>query len=251
MAKTYSYIGKGKIYLKAKGAAEGLKRIGNCSALNFSVETANVSQPDYENAGGGEASSVDRISTVGMGLTMLELSPTNLKLALRASVRAVAASVVTDERHTGYVESLIPFVDTPDLTQTITVTEDPDGSPVVWTADVDYEVTGAGIVLLEGGAALDGDVLKVAYTAAIGDVVEAMTGTGEEYTLVFDGLNEAESGAAVVVTVHKAKFTPTSGMELIGDAYGSLALEGTVLSDATITGSNISRYFKAAMVEPA
>lgn len=249
--KTYSYIGKGKIRLKARGASAGLQRVGNCSSLNFNVETNSISQPDYENAGGGEANSVDRISTVGMSMTMLELRPQNLQVALRASLRAIVAGAVNDERHVAYVDSLIPFADLPDPDQTITVTQDPDGTPVVMVADTDYEVTGAGIVVLEGGSLSDSDEIAVDYTKLAGDVIEAMTGSGLEYELHFDGLNEAESGAAVAVRVWRGKFSPTTGLDLIGDEYASLPLEGSVLSDNTITGAEISRYFKVQLAEPA
>lgn len=245
--KKYSYIGKGKIHLEAKTGGTGLLPIGNCEALNFAVETNSIDQADYENAGGGLANSVDRISTVDMGMTMLELRPENLKIALRASLRVVAAGAVSDERHIGYVDRLIALDDVPDKTQSITVTIDPDGTPVVATADVDYEVTNAGVYILAGGAISDLDVLGIDYTKVDADVIEAMTGSGEEYKLVFDGLNEAESGRAVVVTIHRVKFSPTTGLELIGDEFASLPLDGSVLSDNAIQGANISRYFKVAL----
>ncbi|MAT91379.1 MAG: hypothetical protein CME59_02135 [Halioglobus sp.] len=249
--KTYAFIGKGTINLRVKGAAAPLLPIGNCSGLSFNVETNSISQPDYENAGGGEANVVDRISTVGMNLTMLELRPQNLGIALRASVRAIAAGAVTDERHTAYVGGLIPFNDIPDRTQAIAVVLDPDGSPSALVADTDYEVTRSGIRILEGGAASDSDEVGVDYTKKKGDVVEAMTSSGDEYELVFEGLNEAKSGAEVVVRIHKGKFTPTTGLELIGDDYAELPLEGSVLSDSSIVGSEISKYFRVDMAEPA
>lgn len=249
--KTYSYVGKGKISLKVRAALAGLKRVGNCSSLSFAVETSSISQPEYQYAGGGEANSIDRISTVGMAMTLEELRPDNLLIALRAAIRAIAVATVTDERHTAYVDSLIPFVDLPDLTESIVVKIDPDGADTLAVVDVDYELTGAGITVIDGGGISDSDVIGVDYTKLKSDVVEAMTNSGEEYTLVFDGLNEAESGAAVVVTVHRVKFSPTSGLELISDEYGNLPLEGSVLSDSTIVGAAISKYFKVQMAEPA
>jgi hypothetical protein len=104
--------------------------------------------------------------------------------------------------------------------------------------------------MLEDAAVLEAGVaIAVGYTNLAVDVVEAMTNSGDEFEMVFDGLNEAESGKPVVVTAHRIKWSPTSGLGFIGDEFGELPLEGSVLSDAAITGAGLSRFFKVAMAQ--
>jgi hypothetical protein len=242
--QTYSYLGKGKIYLRSTSGG-GAMPIGNCSALNLSVETNSVSQPNYQVAGGGVANELQRVASVSLAMTMLEFRPKNLQIALRGTIAAVTAAAVADERHEAYADGLVAFDHAPDKGETITVTLDPDGTPEVLTLNTDYQIAGAGIVMLDSGNYLDGDQIGVAYTKVAGDVIEAMTGSGDEYELIFDGLNEAETDKAVIIRVYRVKWSPTSGLGFIGDDFGELPLEGSVLVDSTKVGAGISQYFKA------
>ncbi len=242
--QTYSYLGKGKIYLRSTSGG-GAMPIGNCSALNLSVETNSVSQPNYQVAGGGVANELQRVASVSLAMTMLEFRPKNLQIALRGTIAAVTAAAVADERHEVYADGLVAFDHVPDKGETITVTLDPDGTPGVLTLNTDYQIAGAGIVMLDSGNYLDGDEIGVAYTKVAGDVIEAMTGSGDEYELIFDGLNEAETDKAVIIRVYRVKWSPTSGLGFIGDDFGELPLEGSVLVDSTKVGAGISQYFKA------
>lgn len=246
--QTYSYMGKGKIYLRSTSGG-GAMPIGNCSALTLSVETNSVSQPNYQVAGGGVANEIQRIATVGLAMTMLEFRPKNLQIALRGTVAAIVAAAVTDERHEAYADGLVAFDHVPDKGETITVTHDPDGTPEVLAEGVDYQVTGAGIVMLESENYLDGDEIAVAYTKVTGNAIEAMTGSGDEYELIFDGLNEAETDKAVIIRVHRVKWSPTSGLGFIGEDFGELPLEGSVLVDSTKSGAGVSQYFKVTFAD--
>lgn len=249
--KTHSYMGKGTVYLRARSGGGGLMPIGNCSQLELSVETDSVTQPDYTSAGGGNANEIDRVSDVGMAITMLELKPANLAMALRGTASELEGTTHDDERHTAYVGGLVALSRNPDTTKTVTVVQDPDSAAVTLTEGTDYDLSRAGILILENGAVIDGDTIGVTYESMDADVVEAMTNAGDEYELVFDGLNEAESGRPVTVRAHRIKWSPTSGLALIGDDFGELPLEGSVLSDSSITGQGVSRYFKVSQAYPA
>ncbi|MBB3192047.1 hypothetical protein [Halomonas cerina] len=248
--KTYSYLGKGMIYLRNRTQGGGLLPVGNCSALQLSAETETITQPDYTSPGGGNANEIQRVGDVGMNMTMLELRPSNLAMALRGNATEVTGTSVTEEAHTAYPGALVPFDQIPDLNETVTVTIDPGGTATTAVEGTHYERTRAGIVMLEHqDIESTGTAIAVDYTSLTADVVEAMTNSGDEFELVFDGLNEAESGRAVVVTAHRVKWSPTSGLDFIGDEFGELPLEGSVLSDAGITGAGLSRFFKVAMAQ--
>lgn len=118
---------------------------------------------------------------------------------------------------------------------------------VLLVVTTDYTVSAAGIYIEPAASFTDGQGLTIDYTKKAGSVVEALTESAGSYTLIFDGLNEAQSSKPVVVTLHKVKFGPLKDYGLIADDFASLEVSGEVLSDDTITGAGLSKYFKVAM----
>lgn len=251
--KNYAYVGKGTIYSGPKGGAK--KPMGNVSALSFAVSTNRISQPDYRSPGGGEAAALERVDSVTGSMTVLNISPKNLALGYRGTTRdVVGGTAVSDERHTAYPGALVDLDDLPDRSDTantVVVTMDPDGTPTVLTEGTDYEVKGAGILFLDTSTNVTDDVaghaVGIDYEKSEASVMEALVEAGEEFAMVFDGLNEADSGKAVSVKVHRLTFSPTSGSSFIGDEFAELPIEFSCLSDDSISGTGISKFFKVAM----
>ena len=132
-----------------------------------------------------------------------------------------------------------------------------DGT-VVWTLvapetlvkDTHYKVTKTGIAALPEYDSLfaGGLRLTINYTKNLQYLIQALTDAGTEYKLVFDGLNEVDSGNPVVVKMHRTKFSPTSGLDLIGDDFGEIKMSFSCLKDESITGAGLSQYMQIAMV---
>jgi hypothetical protein len=120
------------------------------------------------------------------------------------------------------------------------VTSDPAGTTYV--VDTDYTVSPAGIVVLSTGSIPASTALLIDYTKKAVDVVQALTSTAQEYVLLFDGLNEAQSGDEMVIKLHRAKFGGAQDLSVIGDEFGSIQLNGDVLPDTTIVGGGLSQY---------
>lgn len=126
-----------------------------------------------------------------------------------------------------------------------------DGT-VVWTCvsreepveGTDYELRPGGIVALEGRV-VAGEVWTVAYTSVDADIVQALVSSGDEYEVIFDGLNEARSGKRTRVEVFRYKPGVAQAIGLLSDEYASLDVTGKVLKDTTKTGAGVSQYFKA------
>lgn len=118
------------------------------------------------------------------------------------------------------------------------------------TAGTDYEVTAGGVRLLSDAAAFvtDGEQFIADYTPYAGNVVQALTQSGQEYEIVFEGLNEARSGKPVVVSVYRGKLGAAQTLPFIGEDYGALEMTGKVLKDTSKTGAGVSQYFKVALV---
>ncbi|KEQ12966.1 hypothetical protein GZ77_21300 [Endozoicomonas montiporae] len=238
-----SYIGKGTIYLKALKAGIGLMPVGNCSALEISFEEDKKEQKDYTSVGGGNVNVVSRIDSVTGSMTALDLSADTMAPALRAAVKNEASGQVTDEviTATGNDGELLPFAYAPDHTQAITVKNAADDSGL--TEGDDYTLTANGLLVV-GAGAITASGVKVSYTKAPQEILEAMVSAGEEFCLFFDGMNEAQSGNPVSVTLHKVKFSPLQGLQLIGDEFAEVSMEFEVLRDSTKTGTGISQFMK-------
>lgn len=244
--KEWSYIGKGSIYIGPKGS-KSLRKVGNASSLEIQAEQDEQRQTDYTSAGGGAANIVQRISSVSASMTMLELSPENLALALRGEESEKSGSDSTTETISeAKPGTFVPLDNIPDTDESITVTSKSDDTEL--TEGKDYIVERAGIWLMEDPENLsEDDELEVSYTPALSSVIQALISTGEEYRLFFNGLNEAQSGRTVAVDIHRVKFSPAESLPFIGDEFGEVQVSGESLKDPDIEDSGTSPYFKVHM----
>lgn len=110
-------------------------------------------------------------------------------------------------------------------------------------ANTDYEVRGAGIYVM-AGATIAGETWTLGYTKAVTDVVQALTSSGKEYELMFDGLNEARSGKRTKISAYRVKPGALQNWGVIGEDYAGLEVSAELLQDSTKTGSTTSKYFK-------
>lgn len=125
-----------------------------------------------------------------------------------------------------------------------------DGT-VTWTCagrtalvlGTDYEIRPSG-VFVYAGRTLAGETWTVGYTRAAADVVQALTASGREYEMLFDGLNEARSGKRTRVYCYRVKIGAAQSVPLLGEDYAALEVTGKLLSDSTKTGAGVSQYFR-------
>jgi len=287
----------GKLYLRKRGDAAPLRHVGNCSALDESVEEDKKSIPDYTQPGGGEYASFTRITSMGLKFIMHDLDAKNLAMARYGTATEVVAGTVAAQVATAYQGGLIPF-DHPRATSVVVTaaagntwaattayalnavvvasgklykatTAGTSGSSaptwpasgtvtdgtVVWTyqaawtptADVDYEVRAEGLMILEGGI-VDGQSISLAYSYGAYSVVELLTGAGQNYELVFGGLNEFDTDEAVTLSYYKVRLTAAKVIAWLGEDPAEVEIEGQVLKDTDITGAGKSQYCKATLV---
>jgi hypothetical protein len=244
-----SYIGKGEIFIGPYAGGAAMISVGNCSELTFTHGTEKKKQPDYTSAGGGNANTLERITEVTTNIKAHDVNAANLALGALGSTSAVTAGAVTAEAHPTYKNGLVPFTYVPDTGAAITVKDVP--GTTTYVAGTDYIVNGAGIYILPGSSIPDSvagaATIHVDYTKKAVDVLEAMVNTGLEYKLMFVGLNEAQSGKQVVVTIHRFKPGAAQNVPLIGDDYAALDLPGEALSDSAIVGAGLSKFYKVQL----
>ena len=134
----------------------------------------------------------------------------------------------------------------PNLAQPLTVHL---GATVIAEAG-NYERKRSGLYILPNAPDLTaGADIAVDYTPLADNLIQALTASGLEFQLVFDGLNEAQSGKPVVITAHRVQFSPAKSLDLISDKFGALKIEGAVLADEAITGTGLSRYFTVRLAD--
>lgn len=239
----YSYLGSGKVFMREYGADAGLKFIGNVSALGFAVTEDTKELKDYTQPGGGTYNEVRRVSSIEMTLTGHDFSPDNLARVLYGSTTAITAGAVSNEVVTAYKDSIVPLANIPSAITLVTGT----GGTPTYVSPTDWEFSEAGLFIPAGSTIPDSTDLEVDYNKAASDVVQALVNSGKEYQLVFEGLNEARSGKATIVTVHRARVGAAKNLGLIGDDYGALEVSGKLLKDTTIVTGGLSQYFKTAI----
>lgn len=144
------------------------------------------------------------------------------------------------ETHTAYAGALIRTAKM-DIGNVVVTNE---AGTTTYVAGTDYRVTGAGVVILDGGSIADDSTVKVKYTYSAQQVVEALTQGQQEYTLYFDGLNEADNNRNVAVDLHRIKFGLPSSLSLIGDDFITMSVEGEALVDSTQTGVGASKFYR-------
>ena len=246
---SYSYIGKGKVYGGKRGAF-AKKFLGNVSALSLAVSENEIELLDFTQAGGGKDDSIRRIEDVTVSMSLRNISPENLATALLGTSAGVTAGAVVDEGKIAYLGGLVRLNNTPDPAVPLVVTN--SAGAVTYVEGTDYTRTKSGFEVLSTGTITEAQSLKVDYTKLAGDLVQLLTQSAADFSLTFEGLNEAkDNGRPVIVDLFKVKFGAAQNFELIGDEFATLDLTGELLVDDSIVGAGLSRYAKIEMAKPS
>ncbi|MGX9460622.1 phage tail tube protein [Shewanella sp. A14] len=227
-----SYIGSGIVYVNSRD-------VGNASGVKIAIEQETKEQPNYR-GGGGNNAEITVVKSVNLSMTLNDFSNANLALALRGKIDVLTAESVTDEAVIAVLDGLADTVKMID-TEIPAVVTDSTGS-TTYDVNDDYIVSAAGIRALSSGAIAAGESLKVTYTSKAGNALQALVESGEEVKVVVDGINDV-TGKPSVLKFYRWKPTPTSGLDLIGDDFGSFDIEGGVLADSSIVATGKSKFF--------
>ena len=238
----------GQVYAKAWGSSAAPKPVGNVLELGLQYTEDVQKQDDMTRLGGGVHAEVRRVTDVKVSMKMADLNVVNLARATLSSISAIEAGTIEDMPFTvSELGVLIPFEHIGATNVVIKKGADAaSAQPVTMVGN--FEPRAAGAVLLDGAPGItQNDKLWISYEYGAYAALEALTTQAPQLQLLFEGLNEADSGKPMVVDLWRCSQGVTKQLSLLGKTFNALDIEGTLVSDPTKTGQGISRYFRTRM----
>ncbi len=235
-----SYMLTGKWYAKKQGAAEAVRFLGNTTRAIVSFTEQEIVLKDATVPGGGNWNEVRRIDSQEVQLDLREISKENLGMVFRSVVTAIAGSTAANEAHTAYKGGLLRTVHPAPTSVTVTGS----GGTPTYVAGTDYEVRSGGVYILEASTIANGTPVEIDYTYAAYDRIQPGTVAAQTYELFFDGVNEAQNGAAFWADIWKMRLSLPENFDFINlDDFGTLAIKGKMLADPS-KGVGESQYWR-------
>ena len=236
-----TFIVGGLVKMRPYGAGGPFTPVGLVSTLAQAIEKTDITLADTTTPQGGEYDAVSRITSMGLTMNWRELYTSNLAAMYWGDVTKVPASTVTDETHTATKGGTILLDKMP---LTITSVTAVTGSTTFTEGD-DFQMTGAGIEILEAGDIPDDAEIKVTYSAAAVDVIEALTNSGKVYEILFEGANAAGTKQRVNLQYFRCQLSPAASADWIStDDFMGSEVTAKVLSDPAKVGAGKSKYMK-------
>lgn len=229
MAQPKVFKGVGDVYAQRNGVTNApMFDVGDVESLKIAHRSNSLTWKQHKRPGGGNLHRVDNLEGVDLSATMQEWTDENLVMLIQGKVVELAAETVTGEAIVLQPGSLCQTAFPGPTNITLTKTA---GSVAIPTSAV--VASAAGVRVPVGSSEItEPTPATIAYTSSVAKRIEALVEAGAEYKLVFDGLNEADSGRPCVVTFYRWKAPPAEELALIdGENPGKLLAKGEVLAN--------------------
>ena len=232
MATEYQYFsGQGIVSLApiVGGVIGAFRDLGDVSGLSNATSVSKVEKKENRSGQRATSKTVVKETKITGKMTLEELTPENLAMALRGTITTVTGGTVTNEVISPNTLTVGDVYRVAGLKPTALVIKDSTGTPVTLVAGVDYKINENGSITLLNKTGFTGP-LKASYTGATGKTIAAMQANVEGYALRFDGLNTADGDNPVIVQIPKVDIDPAKALDLIQDDFGKLDVDFTILS---------------------
>lgn len=229
MAQPKVFKGVGTVYARRLGVANApMRDLGDVEQLKVANRSNSMTWKQHKRPGGGNLARLDTLEGVDLSVQMQEWTEDNLAMLLQGQVITLDAETVTGEQIVLQPGSLSP-TEFPGPTS-IVLTKVSDSSPIASSAVV---LSAAGVRVPDDSAVITGPTPAfIAYTSTAAKRIEPYIEAGAEYELLFDGLNEADSGRPCVVRLWRWKAPPAEELAFIdGENPGKLLAKGELLAD--------------------
>ena len=229
MAQPKVFKGVGGVHAKRLGVVGApMRDLGDVEQLKVANRSNSMTWKQHKRPGGGNLARLDTLEGVDLSVQMQEWTEENQAMVLQGQVITLDAETVTGEQILLQPGSLCP-TEFPGPTN-ITLTKVSDSSPIASSAVV---LSAAGVRVPDDSAVIAVPTPAfIAYTSTAAKRIEPYIEAGAEYELLFDGLNEAESGRPCVVRFWRWKAPPAEELAFIdGENPGKLLAKGELLAD--------------------
>lgn len=228
-------------WLKARlaGTSDPFKKVGLVSTIQQAIETNDISLNDTTTPQGGEYDAVSRIKGMNLSINFREFYTWVLAALVWGDASSVASTTIDDEAVTAVPGTTVALAQMPlEITEVTNV-----GGTTTYDEGDDYVMTGSGIEFVEGGAIAASTPVKVSYTTAAVDVVEALTNSGKVFEFLFEGENAAGTQKRIECRYWRCRLNPASQHDWINvDDFLQSQATAKVLSDPTKIGAGKSKY---------
>lgn len=229
MAQPQVFKGVGVVHAKPKSQpAAPLRDLGDVEQLKVAHRSNAMTWKQNRRPGGGNLARLDTLEGADLTVQMQEWTPENQAMVLQGKLVQMDAETVTGEAIVLQPGGLC-VLEFPGATN-ITLTKTEGSTPIALSA---VEVTAAGVRVPVGSTVItEPTPATIAYTSSVAKRIEPLVEAGEEYYLVFDGLNEADSNRPCIVEVWRWKAPPAEELALIDAGNpGKLLAKGEMLAD--------------------
>lgn len=236
-----TFVVGGLVKMRLYGVGGAFTPVGLVSTLVQAIEKSDITLADTTTPQGGEYDALSRITSMSLTMNWRELYTSNLAAMYWGDVTKVPAATVTDEAHTATKGGTILLDKMPLTITSVTATT---GGTVYVEGD-DYQMTGAGLEILEAGKIADDAEIKVTYSAAAVDVIETLTNSGKVYEILFEGANAAGTKLRMNLQYFRCQLSPAASADWIStDDFMGSEVVAKVLSDPAKVGAGKSKYMK-------
>lgn len=207
-----------------------MRDLGDVEQFKIAHRTSSITWKQHRRVGGGNLAKLDTPEGVDLTVQMQEWSEENQAMVTQGKIIELEPETVTGEAVVLIPGSLV-LTEFPGP-KSLVITKTQGSTPV---PNTEVELSAAGFRVKEGSAVItEPTPATIAYTSTKAKRIEPIVEAGAEYKLVLDGLNEADSGRPVVVTIWRWKAPPAEELALIdAENPGKLLSKGEVLADTS------------------
>lgn len=228
-------------WLKARlaGSAAPFLKVGLVSTIQQTIETNDITLNDTTTPQGGEYDAVSRITSMSLSINFRELYTWVLAALVWGDATSVESDIIPDEAVTAVPGGTVALANMPLEISEVTN----DAGTTTYEEGTDYQMTGSGIEFIEGGAISASTPVKVTYTTAAVDVIEALTNSGQVFEFLFEGENAAGTQKRIECRYWRCRLNPANQQDWINtDDFLQSQATAKVLSDPTKVGAGKSKY---------
>lgn len=240
MAAPKVFKGVGIVHAQRRSVPNApMRDLGDVEQLKVAHRNNQLVWKQHRKPGGGNLSTLDTPDGVSLDVQMQEWTDENMALTLQGKVVQLDPETVTGEeillQPGGLCVTAFPGP------TAITLTKTSDSSDIPLSA---VTVSPAGVRVPDDSAVItEPTPATIAYTSTAATRIEPLVEAGEEYRLVFDGLNEAEGNRPCIVEVYRWKAPPAEELALIdAENPGKLLSKGEVLANPDVPAGESPFY---------